>query len=248
MNNDIKSLLNEAMNLSIEQGFFFDDLDVSHEADSFLLEKGYANFMRWDSPYCCYNSIAKKLYCAFLILLLKEEKIQGSLDEIKELKFEWVLFSSGHYAREQTATLFEQLYKTIERSYGFRTVMEHLCYEEDELRSVKKMLGNSKQAKLDYGEAREYIECSVYGEAYYCYSEHLYDKSKRRLYNIAENNHYAAFSVDGLKRRQNGKYFFYSIVPTFMASNGFYDIKMELHDGWYLTLHSLLAKVLISMG
>lgn len=245
---NVKSLLEEVMHLSIEQSLFFDDMDMSHEADIYLIEKGYTGFMGWESPYCCYNSILKKMYCAFLILLLKEEKIKGSLDKVKNLKFEDVLFSSGHYAREKTAYVFDRLYNEIEKTYGFCTEVEHLCYEEDELSSAKKILGKSKQAQVDFEIAREYVECSVYGEAYYCFSEHLYDKAKRELYNIAENNHYSTFGTEGLKRRKNGEYLFYNVVPTFMASNGYYDIETELHDGWYLTLHSLLAKILISVG
>lgn len=248
MKDNVKSLLEEAMELSIEQGLFFDDMDMSHEADVYLMQKGYTNFIGWDSPYCCYNSILKKLYCAFLILLLKEEKIKGSLDKVRSLSFEDALFSSGHYAREKTAYIFDLLYEVIENAYGFHTEMEHLCYEEDELSSVKKMLGKSKQAQADYGIAKEYVECSIYGEAYYCFSEHLYDKKKKRLYGIAESNHYSTFGTEGLRRRKSGEYLFYNVVPTFMASNGFYDIETELHDGWYLTLYSLLAKILISVG
>lgn len=248
MKDNVKSLLEEAMQLSITQGLFFDDMDMSHESDSYLVEKGYTNFMSWESPYCCYNSILKKLYCAFLILLLKEGKIHGSLEKVRSLNFEGVLFSSGHYSRTKTAHIFYRLYETIENAYGFYTEVEHLCYEEDELRSLRKMLGKSKQALQDYSIAREYVECSVYGEAYYCSSEYTYDKRKERLYDIAENNHYSTFCIEGLKRRKDGKYLFYNVVPSFVASNGYYDIETELHDGWYLSLHSLMAKILISVG
>lgn len=247
--NNVKSLLNEAMQLSIEQSFLFDDLDVTHDADVYLLEKGYCNFGMWESPYCCYNSILKKLYCAFLILLLKENAIKGSLDRMKEMEFEDVLFSSGHYNRKKTASVFYRLYQIIENSYGFETISENICFEDNKtLSSVKRMIGSSKQAKQNYSCAREYMECTVFGEAYYCFSEITYHKENQSLYDIAMNLHYSSFSTDGLKRKKGGKYMLYNIAPTMMASNGYYDIEVEMHDGWYFTLHSLLAKILISVG
>lgn len=249
MKDNVKSLLKEAISLSVAQSILFDDLDLSHETDEFLVERGYDSFMQWESPQCCYNSILKKLHCAFLILLLKEDKIMGSLENVRSLSFENVLFSSGHYNREKTEKIFYSLYETIENAYGFHTEVEHLCYEENQLRTLRKMLGKSKRAIASFEEAREYIECSVYGEAYYCFSDHTYDKEKSQLYGLAENSHYSAYSIDGLKRRgREGKYMLYSIVPTFVATNGYYDIDVELHGGWYFSLHSLLAKILISVG
>ena len=144
--------------------------------------------------------------------------------------------------------VFSLLYETIENAYGFYTKGEHLCYEEDELRSLKKMLGKSKQAVRDFEEAREYVECAVYGETYYCFSDHIYDKEKESLYEMARNCHYAAFGVDGLKKLKGGRYMLYSVVPTFTATNGYYEVEVDLDKGWYLTLHSLMAKILIEVG